>query len=184
MRCIDWWSIRSIISFYLLSRGMWLNNSNSQSNKNSFFDPTNCSEVNLWNGEIGRSFKTLPLEDFSRSKLKAIFIKTRSGNIYSIHDSAVFIDKNPRIHSLSREKQSEYMVADYIMINSKTKKIHLIDIEETDKALRLWYPFYFVSNEEKNNTSEIIEIVGDPASRGQVEWNTTDIKRKLIENIK
>ncbi len=166
----------------------WANHSNQDSHYN--FDDWNYSSVNLGKGEVAWSFKNFLLEELINKPSNvwptpsAIYLTTQSWNIYSIYETGVFVDKNPWVHNLSDSQQNDIVNADLIVLNSKNKKIHLIDLSISDNVLQLGSPFRFSYEWVSSNTSNITEIIGDS---WVFSWNTSgkvnDIKKRLVDNI-
>jgi urease beta subunit len=62
---------------------------------------------------------------------------------------------------LDESKTDEILYSDLIVLNSKSRKIHPIDLSDSDNVIQLGSPFHFIFRGEENNTSNILEIIGD-----------------------
>ncbi len=154
------------------------------------FDDWNYEPVDLWKGEIAWKFKRFDLQELVDRPSNVwpvpnvVFITTHSGNIYAVYESSRFVSKNQWVQNLEATKRDEIVNADLIIFNSHNKQIHPVMLADCDNVIRYWMPFHFTSKGRKNNTSNIVEIVGDSGSIWKAEWEISKVKQRLIDLVK
>ncbi len=167
----------------------WVNYTDNEVQHN--FNDWNYEPVNLGSSEVAWKFKKFNLEELVNKPSNVwpvpnvIYVTTEGWNIYAVYETWVFASKNVWIYSLDSAKQSEILNADLIVLNSRSRKIHPIDISSSDRVVQEGMSFEFTSLGVKSNSSNILEIVGDSWSRsGAVSGQVNNIKKRLVDNIK